>query len=207
MKILIPTCKPVREIAAMVHAIGNAGGNCQITPSCIEGASASVNRNKCLDSLEVGEVAIMLDDDIEGFYTSWIDDLTAPLVDSHVVAVSARLLNSDGTFGPTCSRCYDDSPEEIEVRSNGQCIIPTAAIAFRWRGHRFDCAFAGSGWEDNDWFFQVLADDPQAKFIQSNRCKLIHRNEQKQQHGSNWKHNQAYFFTKWHGRRKAVANA
>lgn len=43
----------------------------------------------------------------------------------------------------------------------------------------------------------MAAADPDAKFVQSNRCRLIHRNEMKNQKGANWKHNMAYFFTKW----------
>lgn len=205
MKILIPTCKRPHELAGMVAAIHATTNDSDVIVSGLP-ASASVNRNYCLslieqhdrDGVPIETITIMLDDDIEGFYEGWTWDLTEPLVkDDSVVMVSARLLNPDGSFGPTCSRCYEAEPEEIEIKSNGVCVIPTAAIAFRYRGFKFDEHFIGSGFEDNDWCFQYLAADPSAKFLQSNRCRLVHRNEMKNQKGSNWKHNMAYFFTKW----------
>lgn len=198
MKILIPTCKQRGEIQPLIDSLNQYVPKTEsnaVLVSCFP-ESAAVNRNWCLSRLVVGEVAIMIDDDIEGFYHGWIEDLVKPMSDPNVVMVSARLLEPDGRFGQTCSRCYADSPEEIEVFSNGQCVLPTAAIAFRHRGHMFDCNFLGSGWEDNDWCLQYLADVPHAKFIQSNRCRLIHRNEQKSQ-GKHWDQNMMYFHNKW----------
>lgn len=197
MKILIPSCKSNDDLLVMLGRILDTTSGIEVVMSC-QKASASVNRNRCLDYVVDGEVAIMLDDDIEGFYPGWLEDLVNPFHDPAVIMVSARLLNADGSFAQTCSRCYEPEPEEIEIKSNGVCVLPTAAIAFRHRrGHQFDENFLGSGFEDNDWCHQYLAADPTAKFIQSNRCRLIHRNEMKQQHGRNWKHNQAYFWHKW----------
>lgn len=203
MKILIPTCREPSELAPMVRAIEATAPGCEVVVSGLR-ASAAVNRNYCLDQITrrdaegvlIETVAIMLDDDIDGFYPGWVDDLLAPLRDD-VVMVSARLLNPDGTFGPTCSRCYDASPDEIEIHSNGEAVLPTAAIAFRFQGHRFDEAYIGSGYEDSDWCHQYLEANSCAKFIQSNRCRLVHRNEMKNQRGQYWKHNFAYFWNKW----------
>lgn len=195
MKILIPTCKQPSEIQPLIDDIEKSTPGCDVWASCHR-ESAAVNRNTCLWLVEVGEVAIMLDDDIEGFYPGWVDDLVKPMSDPAVVMVSARLLEPDGRFGQTCSRCYADSPEEIEIKSNGQCVIPTAAIAFRHRGHVFDENFLGSGFEDNDWCQQYLTADPNCKFIQSNRCRLIHKNEQKSQ-SKYWDRNMMYFHNKW----------
>ena len=202
MKILIPTCRWPHELAGMMSAIHATTDDSAVIVSGLP-ASAAINRNYCLTMVAVGEVAIMIDDDVDGFYPGWIDDLLAAMRDESVVMASARLLRSDGSFGPTCSRCLDESPDEIEITSNGVCVLPTAAIGFRNRGFTFDEHFLGSGWEDNDWCQQYLAADPSAKFIQSNRCRLVHRNEMKHQHGENWRHNQAYFFQKWHGRKAA----
>lgn len=197
MKILIPTCRQLIKIQPLLSELNN---NCPADTtfhaSCFP-EPAAINRNICLTHVAKDEIAVMIDDDIEGFYPGWIDDLTAPLGDESVVMVSARLLDQSGVFGPTCSRCYDPEPMEIEVESNGQCVLPTAAIAFRHRGHLFDEHYLGSGWEDNDWCFEYLKHDPSAKFIQSNRCKLIHRNEMKSQGGKIWEHNQMYFYNKW----------
>lgn len=204
MKILVPTCRPKHELASLVAEIEANSPEAKVIVSGLP-KSAAINRNCCLDKLDcrdndgvfIESIAIMIDDDIEGFYPGWIRDLTAPMVDESVVMVSARLLNPDRSFGPTCSRCYDASPDAIEITSNGHCVIPTAAIAFRHRGYRFDEQFLGSGFEDNDWCFQYLADDPFAKFIQSNKCRLVHRNEMKNQKGEFWKHNTLYFYNKW----------
>lgn len=192
MKILIPTCNSAYEPAPVKYY----SPDCDIIKTGFP-LSAAKNRNYCLDHVIVGEIAIMLDDDIEGFYEGWVGDLIKPMEDPAVVMVSARLLNPDGSFGSTCSRCYDPDPEEIEIKSNGVCILPTAAISFRHRGHRFDENFVGSGFEDNDWCQQYLSADPGAKFIQSNLCRLIHRNEMKNQKGKIWNHNMLYFHNKW----------
>ena len=201
MKILIPTCKPRLALTQLDELEAHSPGH-EIVTSCLP-ASAAINRNSCLDHIAPDEVAVMLDDDIGGFDPGWIDDLTRPLSDESVVMVSARLLTPEGVFGPTCSRCYDATPEEIEIKSNGECILPTAAIAFRWRGHLFDEHYLGSGFEDSDWCHQYLRDDPAAKFLQSNRCRLIHWNEMKEQ-GRHWKHNRMYFHTKWNGRNRIM---
>lgn len=198
MKILIPTYRQPPAIQPMIDALKPTLPKCDndIIASCLP-ESAAINRNFCLSHVKVGEVAVMLDDDIEGFYPGWIDDLTKPLADESVVMVSARLMNPDGTVGPTCSRCYDLGPEEIEIHSNGVCVLPTAAIAFRHRGHCFDEQFIGSGFEDGDWCLQYLQDDPRARFIQSNKCRLTHLNLMRNQKGKIWRKNEHYFFSKW----------
>ncbi len=201
MKILIPTCLSRDDvlISAIERMILTQTPDVEIFASCLD-ASAAVNRNACLAHIEVGDVSIMLDDDISGFYPTWIDDLMIPFSDPAVIMSSARLLNEDGTFGPTCSRCYEPSPDEIEIFSNGGCVLPTAAIAFRHLGLAFDEAYKGSGFEDSDWCMQYLKHNPAARFIQSNRCRLIHKNLMRNQKGQNWSRNRQYFTKKWHGR-------
>lgn len=199
MKILIPTMLTREQVAAQVAAIRAVTPGADIFASCLK-ASASVNRNACLDQIKVVESAIMIDDDIEGFYPGWQNDLAAGLDVENAVMVSARLLNPDGTFGPTCSGNRDPSPLEIPLTpmtSRPQCIMPTAAIAFIHRGHRFMESMIGSGWEDNAWCAEYVAADPGARFVQSNRCKLIHRNEAKLQRGPYWNHNKDEFFKRW----------
>lgn len=203
MKILIPTYLDREKIEPQVAEIRAVTPDAEIFASCLK-ASASVNRNACLDQIEVGETSVMIDDDIRGFYRGWIDDLFKGLEIPGSALVSARLLNKDGALGPTCSCCYETSPEEIVLTwKRPHCIMPTAAIAFVHRGHRFDESFSGSGFEDNDWMKQYAAADPTAKFIQSNRCRLIHLNEMKNQKGPYWEHNKRYFSEKWFGRQEA----
>jgi len=197
MKILIPTFldEVPKEMLAQLERTVPA--ETEIIASCLK-ASASVNRNYCLKRVEYDEIAIMLDDDILGFYPGWIEDLLNPFVPRrNVVMNSARLLEPNGKFGQTCSRCMSPTPMEIEVFSGHDCVLPTAAIAFKHKGHFFDEGFIGSGFEDSDWCFQYIKADVTSEFIQSNRCKLIHLNEMKNQKGENWIHNKAYFARKW----------
>lgn len=197
MKILIPTYLSREEIAPIEQMIRDVTPDADIFASCLK-ASASVNRNACLDQIEVGDIAIMLDDDIRGFYPGWMDDLLFPFRDPDVVAVSARLMNQNGTIGPTCAWCPDTKSDEVLLTwKRPHCIMPTAAIAFAHRGHRFDENLRGSGFEDNDWFKQYAESDPSVKFIMNNACRLIHLNEMKEQKGENWQHNREYFFRKW----------
>lgn len=197
MKILIPTCQPPTTVYPLIAEIRKwTHRDVDVFASCLD-ASASVNRNACLDRLQIGETAIMLDDDISGFYEGWRGDLLEGLEMPGAVMVSARLLTPEGKFAQTCSRCYAPEPAEIEVFSNGTAILPTAAIAFRHTGIRFDEAYVGSGFEDSDWCQQILAADPGARFYQSNRCRLVHRNEMKRQRGENWQNNKRHFLSKW----------
>ena len=199
MKILIPTMLERLHISHQIDAIDAVTSGVEVFASCLK-ASASVNRNACLDQIKAGETAIMIDDDIEGFYPGWVDDLLAGLLAPGAVMVSARLLNPDGSFGPTCSGNRDHEPMEIVLKprpGHPHCIMPTAAIAFVHRGHRFPESMKGSGWEDNWWAAEYVEADPGATFVQSNRCRLVHRNEAKLQRGDNWHHNKAEFFKRW----------
>ena len=202
MKILIPTYKSPDNIKEYVDKVALFSPGCEIFASCQEG-SASVNRNWCLDKsgIQIGEVGIMLDDDLSGFYSGFVDDLTYPFREDfpikNVAAVSARLMRPDGRLGETCTRCFDLTPEEIEVKAHGTCTIPTAAISFQERGFRYDENFWGSGFEDNDIFLQYLQSDPDCRFIQSNRAVLCHLNSMTNQKGKFWDHNLAYFTKKW----------
>lgn len=192
MKILIPSCKTVAELATLYEAIADTAPFARIVTSCTK-ASAAVNRNICLDAVELGETAIFIDDDISGFYEGWTADLLLPLVDPDVVMVSARLMNVDGTPASTCTDNYDLTPDEIEIFSNGTAILPSAAIGFRHTGVRFDENLRGSGFDDSLWCHEILDANPNARFIQSNKCRLIHANEMKHQKGANWRHNYSYF--------------
>lgn len=199
MKILIPTMLTREQVAPQIDAIRAVTPGADIFASCLK-ASASVNRNACLDQITVGEIAIMIDDDVESFRVGWVDDLLKGMEIHNAVMVSARLLNPDGSFGPTCACNFDREPMEIVLRprpASPHCIMPTAAIAFHHRGHRFPESMRGSGWEDNWWAAEYVDSDPDALFVQSNRCKLVHRNEAKNQRGTYWLHNKEEFFRRW----------
>jgi glycosyltransferase involved in cell wall biosynthesis len=193
--VLIPTLRPLRDIGEMVREIlVTARHGARIIHS-VQQASASVNRNACLSQTSA-PIAIMLDDDITGFYPGWDADLLEPLQDERVVIVTARLMRPDGRVAQTCSRCYDLTPETIEIQPAKECVLPTAAIAFRNFGIRFDEHFRGSGFEDGDWCFEYRRQYPDCRFIQTNKCRLVHLNEMKQQR-EHWHHNKTYLYNKW----------
>ena len=75
--------------------------------------------------------------------------------------------------------------------------VPTACVAFRNDGLRFDEHFIGSGFEDDDFCKQHKAKNPFAKFVIANNVKLIHENEMKNQSGKFWEHNKIVFEKKW----------
>lgn len=193
--VLIPTFRDPSAIAEMVADIRRTVVIADNVIASCEAGSASYNRNRCLDR-STSDVAIMLDDDIRGFYVGWDADLLDALKDKSVVAASARLLQLDGRPAQTCSRIYDLTPDEIEISPGVCCVMPTAAIAFRNSGIRFDESFRGSGFEDGDWFFSYRQRFPGCRFIQSNKCRLIHLNEMKSQR-EHWRHNKAVFNSKW----------
>lgn len=200
LDILIPTFLPRHDAALRLQfaeIAENTATPYRVIASC-QRASAAANRNHCLRLCQ-GDVAIMLDDDIHGFYPGWEADLLAPLRDPGALMVTARLLTPQGRVAQTCSRCYDLEPEEIEIRPGVNSVLPTAAIAFRNLGVLFDEGFVGSGFEDGDWCLEHLRRFPESRFIQSNRCRLVHLNEQKEQ-ANNWDRNLAYFEQKWRRR-------
>jgi hypothetical protein len=202
LDICIPTMRPLDEIRPQIEAIERTAAlPHRIIASC-QVAYAAENRNFCLQAV-ASPIAVMLDDDIEGFAQTpgWDELLIAPFLEKaqrpELAVISARLMNPDGTVGPTCARNYDLTPDLIEIPPARDCIMPTAAIAFRNVGIRFDQAFVGSGWEDNDWMRQYLVRDPKSVFLMNNRCRLVHRNEMKRQGGKFWEHNRAYYRRKW----------
>lgn len=202
MKILIPTYQDAYKIRDYCEKVMSFSPGCDVFASCQDG-SASLNRNWCLtrSGIQVGDVGIMIDDDIDGFYHGWVEDLCFPFREDfpikNIAAVSARLMRPDGRLGETCTRCFDLTPEEIVVRAEGTCTIPTAAISFRHLGVMFPEELIGSGFDDNWWCLETLERFPGFCYIQSNRCRLIHENHMVNQKGKFWDHNLAYFEKKW----------
>lgn len=165
-------------------------------------ASASVNRNHGLDQVE-SEIIIMMDDDMDGFYPGWVEDLVAPLrSDSTVLLASARLLNADGTAGP-CIGAYGLPSSGVVAATksdyNGWRRLPTACIAFRKCAAdiRFDENFIGSGYEDLDWMNRLNAGFPGTTMVLNNNCRLIHHNEEKRQGGKYFEYNKQHYLSNW----------
>lgn len=187
--ILIPTCKDdwelCEQIGELLQSDRDIDGD-RIIYSCLK-ASASVNRNKCLD-LARSEIVVMIDDDMAGFFPGWVDLMVAPLLaDKNVIQVSARLLNEDGSIGPMMGDTKDYKTPLVEV-----AIAPSACIAFRNDGTRFWEEYVGSGYEDSDFIFQLKEKYPKGKILVSNECRLIHKHEMKNQ-SKHFQFNKAIF--------------
>ena len=157
-------------------------------------ASASVNRNDCLNSVS-SDIVIMLDDDMTGFFTNWDKILIEPLlVDSDIYLVSARLMDKNGSPGAMMHNNNNYAPGWYPPKAK---FVPTSCIAFRRSEIRFDEMYVGSGWEDTDWCRQLDLKFPLGKVVINNNCRLTHLNEMKNQHGENWEKNKTYYTSKW----------
>jgi glycosyltransferase involved in cell wall biosynthesis len=162
----------------------------------IEDGSASVNRNFGISKVK-SDIFIMIDDDIEGFYKGWVDDLIRPFYDDRVNIVSARLINRDGSIGSMMgdNKIYKSGVYDARKSSyRGYVRVPTAALAIRKQvALPFDEGFIGSGYEDTDWFNRVNEKFPGGRVMINNDCKLIHHNVQKNQGGKYFEHNKEYY--------------
>jgi hypothetical protein len=207
-QILIPTIKPREHVQELIGAIEQTTQPPYQIHVSSSPESAAVNRNRCLDMADQrADILIMLDDDVSGFTSGWDLRLTAPfrhqdlpgVEQPHVriAAVSARLMNADGTVAYNCGQPKDLEPVWLRVKPGPDSVMATAAVAFRNCGFRFDESFIGSGFEDGDYWFQYLKSDPGCVFLFANDCRLIHRNEMKGEQSTHFNRNRAYFHEKW----------
>src|SRR3989338_1733267 len=152
LTICIPTYKTEQDVQEQLQDIKRtvATTDVEVFASCQEG-SAAYNRNYCLNKA-LGDLIIMLDDDITGFFPRWDEILIKPLITDDLVSiVSARLMNVDGTPGPMM---YDNRRQEPGYYSSLCKIVPTTCIAFRKTSMRFDEKYVG-GFEDTDFCKQM----------------------------------------------------
>jgi hypothetical protein len=157
--------------------------------------SASHNRNIGNDAASRefhAGIVVHVDDDIEGFYPNWDSDLIAPLLtDPTICFVSARLTDRRGGAAFLMEPNADMETDAVEVT-----FTPTACCAFRPQGCRFDERFLGSGFEDVDLIMKLKQRGPGTRVVINNRCKLIHRNEMKEQ-SKYYLHNADLFRSIW----------
>lgn len=192
--IIIPTCKPPEAVAALVAEIeATAGLPCRVTATCRD-ASAAANRNYGLDN-SASDPLIMVDDDMERFPQDWAVKLIEVLADRpNCVMVSPQLAKPDGSPGIMMGN-MDHRRSGVTVC--GERKLATACIAIRRNSLRFDESYIGSGFEDNDYCFQLRAAFPDAEFCVRHDLWIVHRNEQKNQGGAFWEHNRAICHGKW----------
>jgi len=161
-------------------------------------ASASVNRNKGLSEVK-SEIYIMMDDDMQGFYEGWVEDLIKPMLHNQMILItSARLLNTNGTMGHMMGDnkvfekgTYDASPSTYR----GYTRIPTACLALRKNSLRYNEEFIGSGYEDTDYMNRINMHFKHTRIMINNDCKLIHNNIQQNQGGKYFAHNKALYLS------------
>jgi hypothetical protein len=184
--IIIPSFRTSEQLAAIVSDMeGYVALDRYRTITTCEMASAATNRNIGLNRAAKGGNVIMIDDDICGFHEGWADMMVEPLLDPSVIMVSARLLNPAGGLAYSMSEQNDLTPGIVDIPSRK---APTACIAFREDGTRFDERFIHSGFEDT-WFCDCLNKKyPQGRYVVNNNVRLIHKNERKGQDKS-WEYN------------------
>ena len=154
--------------------------------------SASKNRNYGLNRSN-SRYVIMCDDDIVELPYGWNRKMTDILKENgHILAVSARLMNRDGTPGVNSAQNYDLTQPIVEVN-----MIPTACCAFRKTSLRFDERFIRAGWEDTDFFMQLLQKE-NGFLVIANDVKVVHLNEEKHDGGAKNVYNRELFLKKWH---------
>lgn len=153
--------------------------------------SAARNRNYGLERSKSPYI-IMCDDDLGPLPPAWNRKLINILKENRdIVAVSARLMNQDGTLGRNSANNYDVSKPIVEVE-----MIPTACCAFRKTDVRFDERYIRAGWEDSDFFMQ-LREKCGGKIVIANEVRVVHLNEEKNSGGTENEHNRKLFFRKW----------
>lgn len=194
--IIIPTCKSREEIEPQVQAIRATVP--EHTHIIVTGfnVSAAVNRNYGLQQATAPYV-VMLDDDISGFFPGWADILCGfltPFGFWKAAMVSARLINVDGTPGTM----MDIEPD---LRFNFQIVnppgyLPSACVAFRNDGLRFDESFEGSSWEDTDFCDTLHLRYLGHFFVIANEVRLLHANEMKNGNSRVFERNKRYYMQK-----------
>lgn len=187
--IIIPSIKDINDIYPLLSEIAKTSPSCRVIPECNK-ASASINRNRGLNNA-MSDIVIMVDDDISGFYSGWINDLIEPLSDNSIMFVSARLVTNDGKLATMVCPSSDIDSNVVDVAH-----VPSAACAFRKTELRFCEEYLGSGFEDTHFILAMKKISIPQRVVINNKCKLIHANEQKNQ-GVNFGHNSKVFSKYW----------
>ncbi|MGC8719450.1 MAG: hypothetical protein ACP5TY_05520, partial [Thermodesulforhabdaceae bacterium] len=189
--IVIPVYEPNQNIADLLYEIVHK----TIPPYnlimvCYK-RSASLNRNQGLECSS-SDYVIMCDDDVKNIPFGWNRTLVYALKENpEYLAVSARLMNNDGTPGPNVSKNYNFEHDLVETP-----MIPTACCIFRKTDIRFDPRFIRAGWEDTD-FFTGLMFRYGGTFAIANIVKVVHLNEEKNHGGAGNLYNKNLYVNKW----------
>lgn len=195
--IIIPSCKSRDELQKFIGPIKKTV--LKDVPIILTGfpVSAATNRNYGLDKCKT-EYCIMLDDDINGFFSGWAEELLKPFeLCKNVVMVSARLMKENKI--DTALMMNIQPRMEYLYQIIDDQFLPSACIAFKNDGTRFDENFVGSSWEDTDFCVSLQKKNQYGLWIINNKVKLIHKNEMKSGNPKVFAQNRKYFEQK-HGR-------
>jgi glycosyltransferase involved in cell wall biosynthesis len=209
VSIAIPTLKDPKKIQGQIYEINKYPPSCdyEVIASCIN-QSAAKNRNWCIDSA-TGDIIIMCDDDITGYFPGWADLLIDSLFfNSNFSIASARPLKPNGGLAPILGD-NSQAPESVEYQKcihtteTGLNICGSATIAFWRKGcPMFDENYVGATYEDSDFCMSMKQKYPEKDIIFVNKCNIIH-NEERKGRGPKagdrtwWRHNHDYFANKW----------
>lgn len=196
--IILVTCKTKEEVKDQIDEImKNTDGEYNLIATCRK-TSAAINRNYGL-AWVTSEIVVMIDDDIQGFYKGWLEDLIEPLKDDNVILSSARLIRPDGRPASMMGGeqlPFDDKTYDALISGyKGYRRVTTACIAFRNNGIKFDEGFVSCGYEDTDFMNRINIKHPNKKIVVVNKCKLIHLNKMTKQGGKYWQHNHNYYLS------------
>lgn len=189
--IVVPAFKPNGNLQKLLEEIAAKTAPPYNLVVVSKQQSAARNRNAGLMSSR-SPFVIMCDDDICDLPHGWNRALLQKLKENpDLLAVSARLMNPNGTIGRNSANNGNMGPDLVKVG-----MIPTACCVLRRSDVRFDEGYITAGWEDTDFFMQMMQRF-RGGFAIANTVKVVHLNEEKNNGGAQNLHNQQRFMRKW----------
>lgn len=189
--IIVPAYKPSRNLQHLLIEIVEKSIQPYNIVLVSKIQSAAKNRNYGLERSKSPYI-IMCDDDICDLPYGWNRTLINVLKENReIIAVSARLMNQDGTPGRNTANNYDLESRLVKVD-----FIPTACCAIRKTDIRFDERYIRAGWEDTDFFMQMKS-SLFGYIVICNDIKVVHLNEEKNTGGTQNLYNERLFKEKW----------
>lgn len=193
--VIIPSCKTEAEVQPLAEEIkSTAGVLVRVTATC-KPVCAAKNRNLGLDASE-SQLVVMLDDDVTGLPSGWVGVLR-DVMETHpnCVMCSPQLMRPDGKYAPMMA-LLRGLPVGNGCHPIKGGLMLTACVILRRDELRFDEAFIGSGWEDNDYCRQQDAKYPGCTRLVQHDVQVIHKNEMKHQ-AAHFSSNRKRYQCKW----------
>lgn len=178
IKLIIPTIKDDVTETAIVSLLERCICSYDVIIQSDKNASAAQNRNKALSKCNIGDLVIMIDDDILTAPVGWDALLMSPLLlhGPHLMS-SPRLRNDDDTLQwmpPKRQVPHPLSPHVSRVN-----WLPSACIAFTHLGLFFNEGFKGSGYEDLDYCCRLADQHHDYDFVICEKVHMMHKSEKK----------------------------